>query len=231
MYTHRYTRTHTHITHARTHTHSTYVHTYIQTYKQTYIHTHTHTHTHTYTYSVCARVRAHTHKQRFSLWTLIQTRRCDGNACIHTHTHDSTHTMVFGTGGKKLKGFMSSGKKESLFRTSETGRVGFTGSGRGMVGTLSLWISPLLKPPSVALRLPPLLPSFRSGALSSHHLGDEVPRTNLLSLLTYPLRPSCAGCLYLSHCHIALTDAKQRLDPHAVRKSAMGAGKGQDDDE
>jgi len=36
-------------------------------------------------------------------------------------------------GGKKLKGFMSSTKKESLFRTSETGRVGFTGSGNGMV--------------------------------------------------------------------------------------------------
>ena len=28
---------------------------------------------------------------------------------------------------------MSSAKKESLFRTSETGRVGFTGSGKGMV--------------------------------------------------------------------------------------------------
>jgi len=36
-------------------------------------------------------------------------------------------------GGKKLKGFMSSAKKESLFRTSENGRVGFTGSGKGMV--------------------------------------------------------------------------------------------------
>jgi len=39
----------------------------------------------------------------------------------------------FNSKGKKLKGFMSSGKKESLFRTSESGRVGFTGSGRGMV--------------------------------------------------------------------------------------------------
>jgi hypothetical protein len=43
------------------------------------------------------------------------------------------YIYIIQAGGKKLKGFMSSAKKESLFRTSETGRVGFTGSGKGMV--------------------------------------------------------------------------------------------------
>ncbi|QDZ24623.1 hypothetical protein HOP50_14g71610 [Chloropicon primus] len=46
----------------------------------------------------------------------------------------SWQSFVQGKGSKKKKGFMTGRKKESIFKTSESGRVGVTGSGKGMTG-------------------------------------------------------------------------------------------------
>lgn len=45
---------------------------------------------------------------------------------------DSWQSFVHGKGAKKKTGFMTSLKKESIFKTGENGKVGVTGSGKGM---------------------------------------------------------------------------------------------------